>query len=569
MAKSSESSLDRIDIELVGIGESLRNSRLEVPPYQRDYAWEKKQVEELLADLNEAISEDESEYFLGSIVVSNGHGKTYQVTDGQQRLATVSILLACIRNYFLETGDNDQAADLENDFLYSRDRRTRDTIPHLKLNVHDDTFFRTAVLERPKTEKNLPKVAFRSNERLLDALRIVTEYLANLVKVNINNPEKVLLDWVEFVQYHAKIIWVVVPDDSNAFTIFETLNDRGLDLAISDLLKNYLLSRSGSEKLAETQARWLEMIGILESTSEDDIIVTFLRHYWSSLNGLTRERDLYKQVKRKITNARLATELAMQLALSARVYSALANPSHDLWNEFGTTSKGHIATLNLLRMTQLRPLLLAIVEKINVQEARKAFGYLVACAVRVLIVGSRGGTVEETYSDVAKKIREGSVKTASAIRKEMEFIYPPDSQFRDAFAVATVSKEYLARYYLRALEKAANGETDPEYVPNPNEEEINLEHIIPERPSNNWPNLSLDQCKSLYKRIGNLALLKATDNVSIGNKTFDEKQNVLKKSAFTLTSDVAKNPVWNEETISERQRKLADLAVQVWSSKFA
>ena len=476
--------------------------------------------------------------------------------------------MACIRNYFLEEGDVDQAADLENDFLFSRDRRTRETIPHLTLNVHDDSFFRSVILERPNTGRQVPQKSYRSNERLLDAFQVVTEYLGNLVKIHSNNPEKILLDWVEFIQYQAKVIWVVVPDDSNAFTIFETLNDRGLDLAISDLLKNYLLSRSGTDKLAETQARWLEMVGILESTAEDDILVTFLRHYWSSLYGLTRERDLYKQVKRKISNARAAADFAVQLSNAARVYSALANPSHELWNEYGTTAKGHIATLNLLRMTQMRPLLLAIVEKLPIQEARKAFGYLVACAVRLLIVGSRGGTIEGTYSDVAKKVREGALKNASAMRKEMEAIYPPDSQFRDAFAVATVSKEYLARYYLRALEKAAKGEPDPEYVPNPNEEEVNLEHIIPEKPNNNWPGLTIDQCKSLYRRIGNLALLKAADNVSIGNKPFEEKKKVLKKSAFLLTSEVAKKPNWNEETINERQKSLADFAVQVWSSRF-
>ena len=83
---------------------------------------------------------------------------------------------------------------------------------------------------------------------------------------------------MDYLETNLKVILVTAPDDSNAFVIFETLNDRGLELAISDLLKNYLFHKSG-EKIEETKNRWLSMVVVLESASDDPLIVTYLRYH--------------------------------------------------------------------------------------------------------------------------------------------------------------------------------------------------------------------------------------------------------------------------------------------------
>ena len=95
--------LDHIRINLDGIGHALADRYLSVPAYQRSYAWEEKQITDLFADIANAIAKGKQEYFLGSIVVidkENGQ----EVVDGQQRLATISILLSAIRDYFLQNG---------------------------------------------------------------------------------------------------------------------------------------------------------------------------------------------------------------------------------------------------------------------------------------------------------------------------------------------------------------------------------------------------------------------------------------------------------------------------------
>ena len=84
---------------------------------------------------------------------------------------------------------------------------------------------------------------------------------------NAFDEEEELHAWLDYLDTNLKVILVIAPYDSNAFVIFETLNDRGLELAISDLLKNYLFHRAG-DKIEEAKNRWLTMNAILEGASD-------------------------------------------------------------------------------------------------------------------------------------------------------------------------------------------------------------------------------------------------------------------------------------------------------------
>jgi len=565
--QQNETSLKHIGIEFHGIGYAIKNSILQVPMYQRNYAWKKEHVEELIGDLAEAIRSKESEYFIGSIVLTNGKSGCLQVTDGQQRLATVSIIIAAIRNYFSENGEVGRANQLESTFLFDRNLRTEEIMPRLSLNAHDHDYFESAILSKPTSNK-MPKADASSHKRLKTAMETATSHIQHLAETHPKNSIEPLLDWIEYLEQCCKVIWVTVPDDGNAFTIFETLNDRGLDLAISDLLKNFLFHKAGN-RLNEVQGYWTTMTGVLEATSEDKALVTYLRHYWSSVNGLTRERDLYKKVKKQISSIAAAVNLAKELSISSVRYAALSNTNHEIWKKYGPTTKGHIEILNLLRMTRMRPLLLAMLDVLSVPENKKTLKYIVDLAVRNLIVGTSGGILEPKYSDISVMIRKGTLKKADKLRKACKDIFPSDTQFHDEFAVATSSKSYLARYYLRALEQEFNGKGNPEFVPNPNAEDINLEHIIPLKPHGNWPHLSEEQHKTMCQRLGNLVLMKSDDNSIAGNAKFIDKKKWLRKSQFKLTKSVAKNSAWGERDVVDRQNTLASLAVKTWSGKFA
>jgi uncharacterized protein with ParB-like and HNH nuclease domain len=157
-----------IRIDLDGIGHLLQDSKLQVPTYQRSYAWTEKNVTQLFKDLGTAIAEGENEHFLGSIVLIGETTDRPSVVDGQQRLATITILLAAIRDYFDSKCDSGRANKIESDYLLDTDLRTQEQTPKLKLNETDNDFFYKRILtkvsstaRKERGRKNLMSVSRR------------------------------------------------------------------------------------------------------------------------------------------------------------------------------------------------------------------------------------------------------------------------------------------------------------------------------------------------------------------------------------------------------------------------
>jgi hypothetical protein len=558
--------LDRIDIDINGVGTMVKNHYLTVPPYQRSYAWADKQITDLFDDLSNAISQDEEEYFLGSIVVVGLKKDRPEVVDGQQRLATISVLLAAIRDYFIAEGENSQADDIERDFLLSRERRTQERVPRLELNESDHDFYLKRILSRPGEGGRKVDSTKESHRRLTRAFELAEDRVKQIIS-QAPDPIERLMDWVDYIEGALRVIWVMVPDHANAFVIFETLNDRGLRLSASDLLKNYLFSLSGN-RIRETQHKWISMVGALEAVGEEDIVVSYIRHYWSSTHSPARERELYSVIKAAVKSKTAAVNLASSLETEANNYAAMLNTQNELWQSLGATARKHQETLMTLGMEQNRPLLLAVLKHFDKDNVKKALRLMVSWSVRFLIVGGLGGgKMEREYSSKAQAIRDGTISDARNLIKAMAPVVPNDAQFEAAFAAARVSQAHLARYYLRALENTATGDADPELVPNPNEEQVNLEHVLPQTPSGAWGQIDEDTARAVYKRIGNLVLLQNRVNVAVGNKGFAAKADVYKKSSYHLTKNLSKSKTWGVKEIEKRQRELAALAVNTWPIK--
>lgn len=555
-------SISQLKIELDGIGHVLSDKRLGVPKYQRSFAWKEQHVEELLRDMSDAIRANAGEYFLGSIVIQ-GADANLEIVDGQQRLATTSIILGAIRDYLLANSDEARAVQLKQKFLLSRNLRTQAIEPRLTLNADDNDFYRKAVLSRPTEDDRMVKPSKESHERILAAQKYAAAFIQNLTSTT-QNASDLLIDWAEYIELHAKVIFVRVADDSNAFVIFETLNDRGVELSIADLLKNFLFGRCG-ERVEEAQSNWHKMLGALETVGGDDVILSYIRQTWSAENGITREKDLFGAIKAKVVSEQVAIDFGSDLATNAKLYAAMLNPKHEIWNQYGDTARRHIETLANLRLEQFRPLLLAILRSFKAGEVEKALSYLVSCSVRFLIHGGLGGgTLEKNYCDSAQKVVRGEIKTTAALAGELNKAVPTDNEFLTSFASARVSKAYLARYYLQALERQASGEKQPELVPNTDANEVNLEHVLPQNPSSGWGQIETEVADAYFNRLGNLALIKQKINSDIGNVGFDAKKEALANSQFTLTKKIANNHRWMPENIETRQRELGALAIKAW-----
>jgi hypothetical protein len=555
------SQIQQLNINLEGIGGVLKSRRFRVPAYQRSYAWEVDHVEALLDDIKEAIDNKEREYFLGSVVVTSDDNGRYEVVDGQQRLTTISLIIAAIKEIFQRDEDHEVVASVKSDFLTNTDRRTKEREPKLILNEVDNETYQDLIEGFDKVD--VKKLRRQSHKRLVSAAKHCEKYLSNLC-VKSKDSEEELHSWLDYIETSLKVIVVTAPDDSNAFVIFETLNDRGLELAISDLVKNYLFLRSG-EKIEEIKNRWLSMVSTLESASDDPLTVTYIRHFTMARYGLVREKDLFSVLKTKITSKRGSLKFSTELADSVRVYTALLNTDHDYWNDFSNDVAYSVSTFNLLGMTQIRPLLLALLNKFSAKRVSEAFRLLVSAAVRYQMVGGiGGGTLEKVYSDTAKAVTEEKVKTPKEVIQAFKNV-PSDSAFLSAFSIASVSKQKVARYYLRELEIAEDSD-NAQTIPNHDTNSVNLEHVLPTTPDPVWKDIFTDdEMRSYQKRIGNLAIMSAKLNSSIGNGSFEDKKDHYKDSAFFFTRELANEVSWRKEAIDSRQKKMAEVAVKHWS----
>lgn len=203
------------------------------------------------------------------------------------------------------------------------------------------------------------------------------------------------------------------------------------------------------------------------------------------------------------------------------------------------------------------------------EEATKAFRYAVSISVRFLIFGGRGGFLDEHYAAKAHDIGVGTITKARELRESMASVVPTDKQFGDAFSTARVSKGYLARYYLRAIDKVMDDDPEPEFVANEDYDATNLEHIVPIKPGPEWGGMKPDEAGSVQTLIGNLTLLSAKKNVAIGNAPFKDKVKIYRYSGYTITNSLEKfGDTFGVEQIKKRQAEFAALAVKAWPITF-
>lgn len=552
----------QIAFQQLGLGSVLKQYRLTVPPNQREYAWTDREVMQLCRDFGKAIADGEPGYFLGTIVTIPRPGGTLEVVDGQQRLATTAILLAAIRDYLI--GREDVIVEsIDNDFLTGIDRQRRARVPKLRLNADDNALFEWIVARNPDHRE--PAAERASHLLLKDAQQRARGYVRSIVSSIDEKDHGDQLDhWVSFIEQRALVVLLRVPNDANAYKMFETLNDRGLRTSQADLIKNYLFSRAG-DRIDEVRSRWSYLRGTLESLDDGDITVDFLRHALITIRGHTRESQVYDAVQERVRSDYTAINFATRLEQLANAYVATFNIEHERWNEYSDAARRSLKVLNLLNIRPLRPLLLAVAMEFARDEADAAFQFALSLGVRLLIAsGTRSGSVEVPLASAAHGVAARELNTARDLKGKLNGMTPGDEEFRRAFEAARVSRAQLARYYLRALETAAAGEREPWFMPTQDPTVINLEHVLPKKPEGNWPQFSVDEASMYVNRLGNQVLLQASSNSALKSERFADKQRLYGPSPYRLTRMVAEVEDWTPYQIARRQEELARLALIAW-----
>ena len=507
----------------LGLGNVLKQYNLAVPPNQREYAWTEKEVGALFKDLDRELATNAPSYFLGTLVAIPRAPGYLEVVDGQQRLATAAILLSAIRNHLKEI-NSEMSQSIQTDFLYAYNRDSGSHVPKLRLNVDDNDYFMRRLIEPSQSlESNKP-----SHELLATAFSMADSEVQRIVAgLEFQDHAAALNRWVSLLEHYATVILLRVPNSSNAYRMFETLNDRGLKVSQSDLVKNHLFGQA-EDRFDEVQQRWTYMRGALESMEEEDSTITFLRHALTIMYEFVREADVYDLVASKVIGSLESVRFSGRLETLANTLVAIDNPEHERWNQYGESTRGALEILNLFNISPMRPLVLSIAQKLTAKEAEKAFTFCVGLSVRLMIgTRTRTGSVEEGLAIAAHKVFNDEIVTCQGLRAQLTSITPTDGEFFAAFSTATVTNRKLARYYLRTLERISQAETEPWLVPNTDSSAINLEHILPTRPGNNWPQFSSDEVRLLRNRIGNQTLLQASKNSGLQSADLKPKRKYL------------------------------------------
>jgi hypothetical protein len=548
-----------------GLGGLLRQYQLEVPPNQREYAWREDEVTQLFQDFARAIDDDGVDYFLGTIVtIPRGNGAV-EVVDGQQRLATTALLLAAIRDYLSGIDEDVLVESINSGFLNGIDRNTRARVPKLKLNIDDNDLFKAIISVTAPTD--VPAPTRPSHELLLGAYDEARAQVQRIVApYDSKTHGDVLNRWISFIEYNALAVLLSVPDDANAYRMFETLNDRGLRTSQADLIKNYLFGKSGS-RFTEVQTRWSYMRGALESLDENDITINFLRHSLVLQRGYLSAKKVYEAVQEIARAEQSAVSFASHLETQANIYVATFNPEHEHWNDYPQAARSAIEVFNLIDIKPMRALILAVASRFEPNETALAFKFLVSLGVRLMIASTvRSGSVEVPLSTAAKAVFDKTIGTVAAMKEQLRPLTPSDQQFREAFERARVASAKLGRYYLRSLEMGAKGVVDPYFIPQDDRSVINLEHVLPLKPLDNWPNVTPEDVDQYAKRLGNLVLMRAADNSHAKSDDFGTKKPIYAASPYVLTSQIAELDEWTADAIVERQKTLAVLALTTWQT---
>jgi len=555
-----KSQTSAINSEQRTIGNLLGDKRfLQVPAYQRSFSWAKTEVSDLWDDLQGILYGEEDNYFLGSMVFISKSDGSLEVVDGQQRLATVSLLLAAIRDGFQGIDDYQRADHIEMQYLCTRDLKTMEAAPRLSLNEIDKGLF-MQVIEKSVALAEL-KALQRNKDTVLSNRLLARAYLLlheNVRKAsdNFKNTE-FLSSVVGALTDSISCIQIITASEDSAYVLFETLNDRGIDLTLSDMLKNFLFSKAG-KRIEETKYKWTETVTLIGQ----EHMKTYIRHEWMSRHGQTREKELYKKIKAQIRTNPKAVEYVSSLRESAQVYDAIRNPEHTLWNKFGPACQSLLDEILILGPVQCYPLILSTYFA-RQKDLVRVLTWIVALTVRYSIICAKGtGNLETAYARASRRMREPGVKFKS-VKEILGGICPSDDEFVTLFKEKTLSSPRIIKYLLSKIEMGITG--DDSLIPNP--DVLTVEHILPKSPSIKWP-LAMRKKEFLERncgRIGNLTILTGPMNRDCENAPFDEKKKEYKKSKYELTTELNEIKDWTDKEIGDRQDLLAQRAKDVWA----
>lgn len=582
---------NEINVDVSKMGEIFEyNLKYVVPLYQRDYAWKIEQSEEFWKDLTHHYeTKTKSYYFFGTIMLVNESEKDekYTVIDGQQRLTTSLILLIAFRDYFFEQGLLDEVDEL-NQVIYTEENNE----PRLELNVYNKNFFASDILEQKKitakiTALKSDKQIRKKNKQLRDCYIDLGEKIKCFSK-DPQDPNKDLIKLYQHFLRYFTVVENIIIDLARAYKIFETINHKGLHLNPNDLVKNHLMqvihtnntgpSKDIHEEIIKADNSWqtirriLEQIGITEDK--------YLRYYLMAFIGQTPKEQIYDMIKKTYSDKEKVQKFLETFETRVLTLSTIKKPKLIDWNNDQDVVDDLLA-LDNLSDGGLYPIILLAKERFDDNNMKRLIHLCTKLFFRIKTVCSVNySEMEKLVDSICKMIRDNLETSIEDIKNMMINWnkYPDNDVFKVNFEKLELTQASKAKYVLTELHYAMIGgkQTASTVI----SEKCELEHIMPQKISDseweqyiqNEKNKTTSADITEYhqdnvNKLGNMTLLNKSRNRSISNNSFNTKKGNYQNDELKITKDITNYPIWNDETITSRQKDFYNFAKDIWDLK--
>lgn len=554
----------------------LESGFYKIPRFQRPYSWELEHLDDFW---NDTVAGDGVDYFIGSMVLhkKNESDDLNYVVDGQQRLTTTTIFLAALRNSFLRLENNKLAMAVQK-LIEREDINGEPTFilqaetpyPYLHEGIQSLGAFDKAFEIGPE-ERHIHR-AFEYFTKSIDSIvRSIQNDKSILSEKKPDIIIKRLCDIRDRV-LRLQVIIIELYNEDEAYIIFETLNTRGKDLEVADLVKNFLMKSLGpkNRKLDVAKDNWNGIRSQFAESAADIDINNFLLHYWLSCQDYVAEKKLFKMIKNTIKK-KDAENFLNDLVKSSKEYRLIFEPEFGDWSKEEERVKQSLLALTLFRVRQNVPMVMSILreykdKKIKLKPVASMLSSIESFHFIFTAITSQrsSGGISQMYSSAARNLlslpdSNAKVRFLGQFVEKLRERIPAYEEFEVNFKEKYYSDQYtkekpLVRYILEQMHRNEYAGPPIDYS------KMTVEHLSPQNPDH-VTNVSNEE----VAMIGNLILIDGELNSKIGNKKFLEKKKALKKNGYTLDPILEDAEKWEGHEIVKRTEHLAGQAFRtVW-----
>lgn len=540
----------------------------DIPSFQRPYAWTEEETGELFDDLFDFYENEgtDEQYFLGSVVLVKEDDKPHaEVIDGQQRLTTLTILLAAITSKL----SGDDRSDFKN-YIIEPGRASQGIAskPRLQIRKRDRDFFKKYIQDMKFDELFALAPEAQDTEAKANIIRNA-KLLMDRIHDNLST-ESSIIQFGAFLVQRCLLVAVSTPTEQAAFRIFSVMNSRGMSLLATDIIKADVIGAIPDQKQQEYNDKWEELEVELSRSGFNDLFghIRMIKTKIKAKKSL--QEEFYKYVLPDINASTAIDFIENTLEPYADAYSAIKNSQY-----IGTSGVDEVNDilrwLNRIDNSDWVPVAMLYYVK-HKNDANAMNQFLRKLERLAAYMRATSWDVSHRIERYARVLDDIENATGTGYGSSIELTATEIAEFldrlnSDIYKMVSNKRNYLI---LRLDSFVSDGAAKYD------SKVLTIEHVLPQTiaPGSkweaNWPNAA-ERDQWLHK-IGNILPLSKRKNTQAQNYEFDVKKEKYFKgksgtASYALTSQVLSYSEWTPAVVKKRQEELIEVYKRNWDLK--